>query len=172
MADLVARGGWKILEGYVVFMTGVAMPLFSREFEMRAFEHGMIGAASLFGILVGAVTLGGLSDRFGRKPMFVAEMIIFCAFLVALCFATNYIQVVIFLFGLGLALGCDYPTAHVSSRKTSRARSAASSCWAHSPSRPSARWRARRSVFSFFQSFPNSAPGAGCSPARSFQPSS
>ena len=83
MADLVARGGWKILEGYVVFMTGVAMPLFSREFEMRAFEHGMIGAASLFGILVGAVTLGGLSDRFGRKPMFVAEMMIFYAFLVA-----------------------------------------------------------------------------------------
>jgi MFS transporter, putative metabolite transport protein len=32
---------------------------------------------------------------------------------VALCFATNYIQVVIFLFGLGLALGCDYPTAHM-----------------------------------------------------------
>ena len=109
--SLAAAG--KFFEGYVVFMTGVAMPLFSREFDMRAFEHGMIGAASLFGILVGAVTLGGLSDRFGRKPMFVAEMIIFVAFLVALCFATNYIQVVIFLFGLGLALGCDYPTAHM-----------------------------------------------------------
>ncbi len=109
--SLAAAG--KFFEGYVVFMTGVAMPLFSREFEMHAFEHGMMGAASLFGILVGAVTLGGLSDRFGRKPMFVAEMIIFVAFLVALCFATNYIQVVIFLFGLGLALGCDYPTAHM-----------------------------------------------------------
>ena len=45
--------------------------------------------------------------------MFVAEMIIFVAFLVALCFASSYIQVVIFLFGLGLALGCDYPTAHM-----------------------------------------------------------
>ena len=73
----------------------------------------MIGAASLFGILVGALALGSLSDRFGRKPMFVAEMIIFVAFLVALCFASSYVQVVIFLFGLGLALGCDYPTAHM-----------------------------------------------------------
>jgi MFS transporter, putative metabolite transport protein len=108
---LAAAG--KFFEGYVVFMTGVALPLFSREFNIGAFEHGVIGAASLFGILVGAVALGGLSDRFGRKPMFVVEMIIFVAFLALLCFATNYIYVVVCLFAMGLALGCDYPTAHM-----------------------------------------------------------
>jgi MFS transporter, putative metabolite transport protein len=108
---LAAAG--KFFEGYVVFMTGVALPLFEREFNIASYQHGVIGAASLFGILVGALALGGLSDRFGRKPMFIAEMIIFVAFLVALCFASSYLQVVIFLFGLGLALGCDYPTAHM-----------------------------------------------------------
>src|ERR1700721_3891138 len=100
----------KFFEGYVVFMTGVALPLFEREFNIAAYQHGVIGAASLFGILVGALALGSLSDRFGRKPLFIAEMIIFVAFLVALCFASSYVQVVIFLFGLGLALGCAYPT--------------------------------------------------------------
>src|SRR5215467_13322682 len=109
--SLAAAG--KFFEGYVVFMTGVALPLFSREFNIGAFEHGVIGAASLYGILVGAVALGGLSDRFGRKSMFLIEMIMFVAFLAALPFATNYIQVVILLFGQGLALGCDYPTAHM-----------------------------------------------------------
>ncbi len=109
--SLAAAG--KFFEGFVVFMTGVALPLFSEEFHLGSAEHGVIGAASLFGILIGAVTLGGMSDRFGRKMMFIVEMLIFCTFLVALVFAPNYILIVICLFAIGLALGCDYPTAHM-----------------------------------------------------------
>jgi MFS transporter, putative metabolite transport protein len=45
--------------------------------------------------------------------MFVGEMVIFCAFLVALIFCTNFTFLVICLFGIGLSLGCDYPTAHM-----------------------------------------------------------
>jgi MFS family permease len=108
---LAAAG--KFFEGFVVFMTGVALPLLSREFNIGAAQHGVIGAASLFGILVGAVGLGGLSDQFGRKTMFLIEMFIFDAFLVLLCFCGNYVEIVICLLGLGLALGCDYPTAHM-----------------------------------------------------------
>jgi MFS family permease len=108
---LAAAG--KFFEGFVVFMTGVALPLLSVEFHIGAAEHGVISAASLFGILIGAVALGGLSDRFGRKPMFIIEMVIFVGFLAAICVAPNYYLLVIFLFGLGLSLGCDYPTAHM-----------------------------------------------------------
>ncbi len=103
----------KFFEGFVVFMTGVALPLISREFGISAAQDGFISAASLMGILVGAVGLGGMSDFFGRKRMFIVEMIIFVAFLVLLIFCTNFISLVICLFGLGVALGCDYPTAHM-----------------------------------------------------------
>jgi putative MFS transporter len=94
-------------------MTGVALPLLTREFNISAAQNGFVGAASLFGILIGALFLGGLSDRFGRKTMFIAEMIIFTAFLALLVVCTNFISLVICLFGLGMALGCDYPTAHM-----------------------------------------------------------
>ncbi len=109
--SLAAAG--KFFEGFVVFMTGVALPLLASEFNIGPAEKGIITAATLFGILIGAVGLGGLSDRFGRKVMFFVEMVIFVAFLVALVFAPNIYLVVICLFGIGLALGCDYPTAHI-----------------------------------------------------------
>ncbi|MBS7542684.1 MFS transporter [Ancylobacter oerskovii] len=103
----------KFFEGLVVFMTAVAMPLIAIEFDMNAAQHGVVGAASLAGILVGALGLGGLSDTFGRKCMFVAEMVIFMVFLVLLALSPSYPWLVLFLFGVGLALGCDYPTAHL-----------------------------------------------------------
>jgi MFS transporter, putative metabolite transport protein len=108
---LAAAG--KFFEGFVVFMTGVALPLIARQFEIGPTQHGLVTAASLCGILIGAVGLGSLSDHFGRKSMFVVEMIIFTAFLGAAVFSTSFISLVFCLFGLGLALGCDYPTAHM-----------------------------------------------------------
>lgn len=108
---LAAAG--KFFEGLVVFMTGVAMPLISDEFQMSPAQHGVVGAASLFGILIGAVGLGSLSDHFGRKRMFVIEMFIFMIFLCLLVVSPSYLWLVVFLFGIGVALGCDYPTAHL-----------------------------------------------------------
>src|ERR1700728_3449188 len=109
---MLAAAG-KFFEGFVVFMTGVSLPLIARQFEIGPTQNGLVTAASLCGILIGAVGLGSLSDRFGRKSMFVVEMIIFTAFLGAAIFCTSFPSLVFCLFGLGLALGCDYPTAHM-----------------------------------------------------------
>src|ERR1700735_2531244 len=109
---MLAAAG-KFFEGFVVFMTGVALPLIARQFNISPAQNGFISAASLCGILIGAVGLGSLSDQFGRKSMFIVEMIIFTAFLGAAVFCASFTSLVICLFGLGLALGCDYPTAHM-----------------------------------------------------------
>ena len=106
---MLAAAG-KFFEGFVVFMTGVALPLIARQFEIGPTQNGLVTAASLCGILIGAVGLGSLSDHFGRKSMFVVEMIIFTAFLGAAVFCTSFPSLVFCLFGLGLALGGDYPT--------------------------------------------------------------
>ena len=103
----------KFFEGMAVFMTGVAIPLLHEDFGLTAAQKGMVGAAPLFGILIGATALGGLADSFGRKKMFIIEMILFTAFLVGVTLSPSFWVFVLFLFGVGAALGCDYPTAHV-----------------------------------------------------------
>jgi putative MFS transporter len=108
---LAAAG--KFFEGAVVFMTGVALLLMGQEFGLGATEKGVIAAASLFGILIGATALGGLADRYGRKQMFIIEMLLFGIFVTLLTFSPSYIVVVVALVGIGIALGCDYPTAHL-----------------------------------------------------------
>jgi MFS family permease len=103
----------KFFEGLVVFMTGVALPLIVLEFGLSPVQKGLVGASILAGILVGATALGGLADRVGRKQMFILEMALFTVFLTLVSLAPNFPSLVVFLFGMGLALGCDYPTAHL-----------------------------------------------------------
>ncbi|MBJ3777917.1 MFS transporter [Acuticoccus mangrovi] len=103
----------KFFEGMVVFMGGIALPLIAQEFAISKLQHGLVTAASLAGILVGASLLGGLADRHGRKRLFVFEMVIFTVFLVLVCFSPDIWWLLACLFGIGIALGCDYPTAHL-----------------------------------------------------------
>src|SRR5258707_2480303 len=85
----------------------------AKEFALGATEKGVIAAASLFGILIGAATLGGLADGDGGKQMFIVEMVLFGIFTVLLTLSPSYLVVVAALVGIGVALGCDYPTAHL-----------------------------------------------------------
>jgi putative MFS transporter len=103
----------KFFEGMVVFLTGVALPLIKQEFGLTAAQKGVVSSMILFGILIGATTLGGLADICGRKRMFIVEMLIFTIFAMLLTLSPSYFCLVIFLFGMGAALGCDYPTAHM-----------------------------------------------------------
>ena len=109
----VLASAGKFFEGLVVFMTGVALPLIVKDLGLSPVEKGIVSAAPLAGIMVGAIALGGLADTYGRRRMFVVEMVVFALFLTGLTWSPNYLWLVVFLFGVGLALGCDYPTAHL-----------------------------------------------------------
>jgi MFS family permease len=61
----------------------------AKEFGLGATERGVIAAASLFGILIGATALGGLADLYGRKQMFIIEMVLFAIFIVILTFSAS-----------------------------------------------------------------------------------
>ncbi|WP_255002608.1 MFS transporter [Cyanobium sp. HWJ4-Hawea] len=103
----------KFFEGLIVFMGGIALPLIADQFGMTTTDKGFVTAATLAGILVGALALGGLADRFGRKPVFIGEMVLLAVALIAAACSPDTNSLVAALFVMGLALGADYPTAHL-----------------------------------------------------------
>ncbi|MCX5947738.1 MAG: MFS transporter [Cyanobacteria bacterium] len=103
----------KFFEGLIVFMSGISLPLVAHQFGMNSTDKGLVTAATLFGILIGAMCLGGLADHWGRKPVFIGEMLILAAALIAAAFSINTPMLVASLFVIGVALGADYPTAHL-----------------------------------------------------------
>ncbi|WP_255144820.1 MFS transporter [Synechococcus sp. ATX 2A4] len=103
----------KFFEGMIVFMQGVGLPLITREFGLSDLDKGLVTAATLAGILFGALLLGGLADRLGRKPVFIGEMVLLLIALVVAAVSPNKSVLIGSLFVIGLALGADYPTAHL-----------------------------------------------------------
>ena len=103
----------KLFEGLIVFMGGIALPLQAEQFAMTPLQQGCVVSASLLGILIGALALGGLADRFGRRPLFIAEMLVLLLGLLAAAFSPGTPWLLAALLLIGLALGADYPTAHL-----------------------------------------------------------
>jgi len=72
---------------------------------------GFIGAATLLGILVGALVFGALTDRLGRRIMMIVDLAVFVVASLLQGFAANAGEILALRFILGVAIGADYPIA-------------------------------------------------------------
>ena len=69
-----------IVEGYDIQAIGVAAPRLAPQFGLAPGELGWIFAISNIGLVIGASIGGWLADRVGRKPVFIAAVLIFGVF--------------------------------------------------------------------------------------------
>ena len=72
---LMASGG-ALLDGFSVVSLGIALPLLKRDFVISPLLVGLIGSALVLGAVAGAAFGGVAADRFGRKRVFLADLII------------------------------------------------------------------------------------------------
>ena len=106
-----AAVGGTLLDGVSVFMTGLAVPLLRAQFAMGPFEVGLLGSALVLGAVFGAVLGGHLSDRLGRKDVFLADMALLAVAALILVLADSVWWVLAGQFLVGVAIGMDFPAA-------------------------------------------------------------
>lgn len=105
---LLSAGG-VFLDGFDLTIIAVAMPMIVGEWGLGAAEKSVLTSSAIIGSFIGAVTLGNLTDRFGRKAMYIIDLLAFVLFAALTAFAPGLWWLVVFRFLLGIGIGADYP---------------------------------------------------------------
>src|SRR5579864_6984517 len=69
--------GGTFLDGYILGIVGPVSARLTADLHTSAFWEGLIAAGALFGILFGSPLGGWASDKYGRKPLFMVDMLVF-----------------------------------------------------------------------------------------------
>ena len=101
----------QISDGYTLCVVGTALTLATTHLGLTSFWMGAIGAGALLGILFGSLCLGPLSDKFGRKPLFILSMLLFSIVTAIQFFISDPLTLVATRFLIGACIGMDYTSS-------------------------------------------------------------
>jgi MFS family permease len=122
----VLSTGGTLLDGYAIFVLGVAMPIIVADFHIQPGVVGLIGASLVFGAVIGAGVGGPMADHLGRKKLMLADMIIITAGACISAVADGPAMLFVGQLLVGIGVGIDFPvsSSYVSEilPKPSRAR--------------------------------------------------
>jgi AAHS family 4-hydroxybenzoate transporter-like MFS transporter len=99
------------LDGFDLTMIGVALPKIAESLKTSPGALGLAMSAGLVGPLLGAIVLGMLADRWGRKQMLFISALIFGVFTLLTAWITSVEQLALFRFLSGVGLGGAIPNA-------------------------------------------------------------
>ncbi|MGH3447108.1 MAG: MFS transporter [Nocardioidaceae bacterium] len=105
---LCAAGGF--LDGYDLLIMGGALLVMVPEFHLTGAQTGVITSIPFVGMVVGALGVGWLTDRIGRRKVYLIDIIVFFVAAVLLAFVQDVWQFILLRFIVGMAIGMDMPT--------------------------------------------------------------
>lgn len=106
--------GWffVVFDGYDLIVYGTVQTALANEWGLGPAQLGTIGSMAFFGMAIGAVFIGRLSDRVGRKAAVIGSVIILSVFTLLCAFAPNPWVFGAFRLIAGLGLGGLVPSVN------------------------------------------------------------
>lgn len=105
--------GWCLLiiviDGYDLAVAGIALPSIMKDMNVTAATAGFMASSALFGMMFGAIFLGTLADRIGRRWTISICVFLFSVFTAGAGFTNDPISFSVMRFLAGLGIGGVMP---------------------------------------------------------------
>lgn len=96
-------------DGYDLVIYGSVLPKLMTDWKLSPVTAGIIGSSALFGMMIGALTLGSSSDRFGRRRVILVCLCVFGLAALANGFCSNSTEFIVCRVFTGIGLGGMVP---------------------------------------------------------------
>ena len=108
---LVVTGlGW-LFDSMDTGLISFVLPILAKEWGLAPAQVGWIGSVGLIGMALGAILAGTIADKFGRKNVFAATVILYSVSTGLCAIAWSYESLLVFRFLVGFGLGGELPVA-------------------------------------------------------------
>jgi MFS family permease len=97
-----------LLDSLEASIIGSVLGILKKIWVFTPLQGSMTVSVWLAGIMVGAVVFGYLTDRYGRKPMFILTLVWYGVFTVLCAFSSNIWLFIFFRFMAALGIGGEY----------------------------------------------------------------
>jgi MFS family permease len=97
-----------ILDGLEVTLVGSLSPAIARSLALDDAQVGWTGTAYVLGAVAGALVFGRLTDRFGRKRLFIITVVVYLLATLATGLSWNFASLAALRFVTGAGIGGEY----------------------------------------------------------------
>lgn len=99
------------IDGFDTQAIGYVAPSIGKEWGLERGALGPVFSAGLFGLMLGALIIGPISDRIGRRRVIIASVAAFGVATLATMFARDVTELLVLRFITGIGLGGAMPNA-------------------------------------------------------------
>ncbi len=106
----IAMGG-PFCDGYLLGIIAVALSQINKQLHLGSVWSGLLASSALIGVFLGAMIFGAITDRIGRRLMYVLNLAVFVGASIPQFFVHEAWQLFVLRLIIGIAVGADYPIA-------------------------------------------------------------
>ncbi|OSZ45872.1 MFS transporter [Alcaligenes faecalis] len=107
----VAGSAGQFTDGYILGIIAPVLPLFAAGRDISPAEVGLLGASALIGLFIGATFFGWVTDKIGRRVLFVGNIIAVAVLSLCQLWVDSVAGLFLFRLLIGIAVGADYAVA-------------------------------------------------------------